>query len=219
MHVIVFTHERSQLFKVMKFWNFGSETCGGFLVADFLSIFSRKIGFKFVTENFTAFFTASKDICHLELTLGASSPSNFEVRCNILGADGSSQNYASLGLAKWAPELREDDPRKTMTGPSGDSLLKTNRQWTENTTWWTQPLQNWFPRAPCHLSKESCSEYVPVSATSSSHKEFHYFCATNWSHVPRSSLLSSLVRTKSSACVVIVAACYRPPNPENFKVA
>ena len=33
-----------------------------------------KIGYKFVTENFTTFFTARKDICPLELTLGASSP-------------------------------------------------------------------------------------------------------------------------------------------------
>ena len=34
----------------------------------------RKIGLKFVTENFTTFSTARKEICHLELTLGASSP-------------------------------------------------------------------------------------------------------------------------------------------------
>ena len=33
-----------------------------------------KIGVKFDTENFTTFFTARKDICHLELTLGTSSP-------------------------------------------------------------------------------------------------------------------------------------------------
>ena len=33
-----------------------------------------KIGLKFVTENFTTFFTSRKEICHLELTLGESSP-------------------------------------------------------------------------------------------------------------------------------------------------
>ena len=38
-------------------------------------IFSRKNRLKsFVTENFTTFFTSRKDICHLELTLGESSP-------------------------------------------------------------------------------------------------------------------------------------------------
>ena len=37
-----FTRERSQKFKVMKFWNFGSEKCGGFLVANFLLIFPPK---------------------------------------------------------------------------------------------------------------------------------------------------------------------------------
>ena len=31
-------------------------------------------GFKLVTENFPTFFTAREEICHLELTLGASSP-------------------------------------------------------------------------------------------------------------------------------------------------
>ena len=33
-----------------------------------------KIGLTFVTKNFTTFFTARKEICHLELTLGESSP-------------------------------------------------------------------------------------------------------------------------------------------------
>ena len=33
-----------------------------------------KIGSKSVTENFTTFFTSRKEICHLELTLGESSP-------------------------------------------------------------------------------------------------------------------------------------------------
>ena len=33
-----------------------------------------KIGLKFVTENFTTFSTAREENCHLELTLGASSP-------------------------------------------------------------------------------------------------------------------------------------------------
>ena len=37
-------------------------------------IFPRKMGLKFVIENFTTFFTSRKEICHLELTLGESSP-------------------------------------------------------------------------------------------------------------------------------------------------
>ena len=38
----IFTQERSQKFKVMKFWNLVSEKCHGFLVANFLSTFPRK---------------------------------------------------------------------------------------------------------------------------------------------------------------------------------
>ena len=38
-----------------------------------------KIGFKFVAKNFTAFLTARKEICHLELTLEASSPNSLLV--------------------------------------------------------------------------------------------------------------------------------------------
>ena len=37
----------------------------------------EKQGLKLVTENFTKFFTARKEIRHLELTLGASSPKTF----------------------------------------------------------------------------------------------------------------------------------------------
>ena len=43
-------------------------------VTSFLSIFPRTKGLNFVTETFTTFFTASKEIGQLELTLGASSP-------------------------------------------------------------------------------------------------------------------------------------------------
>ena len=42
-----------------------------------LSIFPRKWGLNFNTENFTTFFTGRKESCHPELTLGASSPSIF----------------------------------------------------------------------------------------------------------------------------------------------
>ena len=42
--------------------------------------FPQKIGLKFVTENFTIFFTARKEICHLELSLGASSPNCIDWR-------------------------------------------------------------------------------------------------------------------------------------------
>ena len=44
------------------------------MAANFLSIFPRKIGLKFVTKNFTTFFTARKETGHLDLTLGASLP-------------------------------------------------------------------------------------------------------------------------------------------------
>ena len=43
------------------------------LVANLQSI-SQEKGFKFVTENLTTFFTARKDICHLELAVGTFSP-------------------------------------------------------------------------------------------------------------------------------------------------
>ena len=53
------------------------EKHGGFLVANVLSDFPKKIWLKFVTpetsENFTTFFTAKKEIYHLELALGATS--------------------------------------------------------------------------------------------------------------------------------------------------
>ena len=56
------------------------EKLGGFLVANFLSYFPRKIGLKFVTpktsENFTTLSTARKEIYHLELALGATSSKN-----------------------------------------------------------------------------------------------------------------------------------------------
>ena len=37
---------------------------------------SGEIGLVFVTENFATLFTARKETCHPELTLGASSPNN-----------------------------------------------------------------------------------------------------------------------------------------------
>ena len=43
-------------------------------MANFRSSFPRRKRLKFVTENFTTFFTARKEICHLELTLGPSLP-------------------------------------------------------------------------------------------------------------------------------------------------
>ena len=52
-------------------WIFGGKFCVNFPPG--------KIGLKFVTENFSTFFTARKDICHLELTLGASSPNYFSL--------------------------------------------------------------------------------------------------------------------------------------------
>ena len=61
--------------EILKFWD---DECGGFLVANILSFFPRKNRLEFfVTENFTTLFTARKDICHLELTPGASSPNMF----------------------------------------------------------------------------------------------------------------------------------------------
>ena len=45
------------------------------LLANFKAqFFPVNLGLKFVTENFTTFFTSRKKICHLELTLGSSSP-------------------------------------------------------------------------------------------------------------------------------------------------
>ena len=43
----------------MEFLILGSERCGAFSMANALSFFLRKIGLKFVTENFATFFTAS----------------------------------------------------------------------------------------------------------------------------------------------------------------
>ena len=58
----------------MKFCSLASEERGGILVAMLLLIFPWKMGFKFVTGDFATFFTAREEICHLEPTLGASSP-------------------------------------------------------------------------------------------------------------------------------------------------
>ena len=73
----------------MKFGSFGSEKCGGFLVANCLSIFPRKNRLKLCHRKFTTFFTARKDNCRLELTLGACSP-------NTLAQTIASQSSVAL---------------------------------------------------------------------------------------------------------------------------
>ena len=59
-------------------------------ILEIRSLASLGIGLKFVTENFTTFFTARIEICHLELTLGASSPKQSvsqNGRVHLLGID------------------------------------------------------------------------------------------------------------------------------------
>ena len=57
--------------ETLKFWECKIWWSLGGKISD---IFPGEVGLKSVTENFTAFFNPTKDMCHLGLTLGASSP-------------------------------------------------------------------------------------------------------------------------------------------------
>ena len=56
------TRERSQKFKVMKFEILGVTKMADFMWQIFCQFPPGKIGLKFVTENFTTFFTARKKL-------------------------------------------------------------------------------------------------------------------------------------------------------------
>ena len=60
----------------MKFEILGVKYLVDFWWQIFCQFSPGKVGLKFVTENFTEFFTAKKNICHLELALGAFLPNN-----------------------------------------------------------------------------------------------------------------------------------------------
>ena len=107
-HIYIYTYISFCLAKAVPevlgdgIWSLGSEECGGFLVADFLS--PGKMALKFVTGNFATFFTARKEICHLELTLGASSPnfSSSAWRGAPNGVAIDDLNKRSGALGKWS---------------------------------------------------------------------------------------------------------------------
>ena len=61
----------------MKFENLGVKDGVDSWWQIFCRFSPQKIGLKFVTANFTTFFTAIKEICHLEFTLGAPLPNDF----------------------------------------------------------------------------------------------------------------------------------------------
>ena len=68
------TQERSQKFKVIFFEILGVKIVMDFWWQVFCWFSPGRKGLKFVTENFTTFFTSREENCHLELTLGESSP-------------------------------------------------------------------------------------------------------------------------------------------------
>ena len=87
--------ERSQKFKVMRFSNLGSEKRGGFL--QLFCRFSPGKRHNICTENFTTFFTARKEICHLELTLGASPPKELLLKiARFLGSAMAIANHREI---------------------------------------------------------------------------------------------------------------------------
>ena len=79
------------------------------LVTKFCQFSPGNIGLTFVTDNFTTFFTARKEVCHLELTLVASSPN--VLNWNFFGAISFCRRAApiwsaSLALFSELPALR-----------------------------------------------------------------------------------------------------------------
>ena len=85
----------------------------------------KKPELKFVTGNFTTFFTARKEICHLELTLGASSPKIHDSDCisrerklntnfffsNFSGTPGMSRQNPRISRQKvWLPWVSKNIP-------------------------------------------------------------------------------------------------------------
>ena len=79
------SEEQSQKFKVMKLEILGVKNVVDFWWTFFCQCPPGKIGSIFVTGNFATFFTARKESCHLELTLGASSPKM--LRCSQFTTD------------------------------------------------------------------------------------------------------------------------------------
>ena len=64
-----------------------------------------KIGFKIVTKNFTTFLTSRKEIYHLELTLGESSP-KILIRADFWGGDAT--KYFSVKNKGFSVKTGED---------------------------------------------------------------------------------------------------------------
>ena len=75
--------------RVMKLWNSGSKNMVDFWWQMFCQFSPGKIGLKFATETFTTSFTARKEICHLELTLGASLPNRRRINAESMFGDNS----------------------------------------------------------------------------------------------------------------------------------
>ena len=94
-------------------------------MANFLPIFPRKkIGLNFVTENFTTFFAARKEICHLELTLGASSPKYSAKKFGFPGFRGTYPDLLSLAFLEKGKENHQKKQRILILGEPPKSLEK-----------------------------------------------------------------------------------------------
>ena len=111
---------------ILKFWE------------KFLSIFPRKIGLTFVTENLTTFFTARKEICHLELTLGASSPNkNATISVFITQFELPSwlENvFIATGISSWGHTLA----KACMPGIVFQILFRIREVWRTEIGWTSQ---------------------------------------------------------------------------------
>ena len=77
-----------------------------------------KLGLNFVTENFATFFTARKEIYHLELNLGASSP-NISLSSELKGTESTAIQIGGppLGVLQYKLEVHSD------------TVLRSNRGW------------------------------------------------------------------------------------------
>ena len=130
-----FARERSQKFKVMKFWNFGSEKRGGFSVANFLTIFHRKNSLKFCHRKSRHIHCKKRNLP--PGTLGASSPNIFGRKTSHHVTDAScwvkgSWRYPSEASYPQHAQQLALEKRLTMVHGQGNSKQHIDMSTTTN---------------------------------------------------------------------------------------
>ena len=131
--------EPSQKFKVMKFEILGVTNVVDFWWQYFWQLSPGKIGLQFVTEDFTTFVTASKEICHLELTLGVSPRLNMcdqwsQKRLQSAPPSKLTQVAQSAHKSKSRAELSVAVPKVTVVIPTPALHRSLPQYWTDRWT-------------------------------------------------------------------------------------